>query len=457
MGEDAPELWSDPTRPPGLLTLGAVAAGGDDPTAYTDAELARTLHCQVAWITPWNPDYAPEVAVYARHADTLLPLAERWLAEAASHAWLRPFDGTRQGLVQHPGCPAPVESRFVPPTGAPEITGAWFPLIGGLRGTTLLDPGPVPARMDFEPNPDVRLWHLEVATDARVLEIATPADWLDLVERFPARAARVNTQSLAHRLPLYGVDWERAATEYDGIRFRIDAVIRMGFMQFPVLDGVTVWIPDDPQDETVWLRWVFDRVEDLGDLGDHLRRADEEEARALPAGEDLEGWHGRRQNTARARRFRRIERAATNDPGLAAVLYDLPSDLSAVSTATPLVAVDPRAVPESDEETTFLSPLLETPLDDSGRFRFPDHTVDLDDAEDRLYVDFSPFRHPTPGGRTIELDDRRRYDVEADGTLRGVEIDRVSDGVLLDGLPETGRLREVLADLGIPVLGGGAA
>lgn len=71
------------------------------------------------------------------------------------------------------------------------------------------------------------------------------------------------------------------------------------------------------------------------------------------------------------------------------------------------------------------------------------HTITYDALADILYV---LFAEPRFGGaaQTESLDDYRRVDYLADGSLFGIEIESPSLGVELDGLPERAVVAEVL-------------
>lgn len=68
--------------------------------------------------------------------------------------------------------------------------------------------------------------------------------------------------------------------------------------------------------------------------------------------------------------------------------------------------------------------------------------------EDALYV----LLGDRPFDREEQLDERRRVAYAEDGTAVAVEIRRASEGILLDGLPEPGRIDAQARRFGLPVL-----
>lgn len=75
-------------------------------------------------------------------------------------------------------------------------------------------------------------------------------------------------------------------------------------------------------------------------------------------------------------------------------------------------------------------------------------TLTYDAEVDALAVDFVP-RTSRDTARTEELDEFRRIDYGEDGTVLGLDLTNVSDGVNFDGLPRGDELAEALRNAGL--------
>jgi hypothetical protein len=103
------------------------------------------------------------------------------------------------------------------------------------------------------------VWSLGVAPQARVMEIAGPADWQALVAAFPQDVTGTHGGEWAEdggpagpwRLP----DWDRVMEHYDGVHLTVGGYLACGGLTMPAGDGYTMlagWVPD----ATIWLRDV---------------------------------------------------------------------------------------------------------------------------------------------------------------------------------------------------------
>jgi hypothetical protein len=113
----------------------------------------------------------------------------------------------------------------------------------------------------------VTVWSLEVAPDARVLEITEPAGWQRLVDRFPRDVTGTHDGEWRYwggvpgpwRLP----DWELVMEHYDGVHVTVGGYLAACGLALPVNDGYTMltgWIPG----ATLWLRDVTVASRPLG-------------------------------------------------------------------------------------------------------------------------------------------------------------------------------------------------
>lgn len=128
-----------------------------------------------------------------------------------------------------------------------------------LHTTSAVHPG-MPVKLlcrDDEIVPErVALWSLTLRDDVRVFEIASPEDWVALVEAYPEE-----TTATAHEWsrwpsspggPWLLPDWQKVAAEWDGVHVTIGGYLAGAYRFLPVKGGHTMlagWAPD----ETVWL------------------------------------------------------------------------------------------------------------------------------------------------------------------------------------------------------------
>lgn len=114
---------------------------------------------------------------------------------------------------------------------------------------------------------DATIWSVQVADDARVLEITGPADWQDLAERLGRDVTGTHDgewrdwgqASGPWRLP----DWELVMDDYDGVHVTIGGYVASCGLALPVTGGYTMlagWVPG----ATLWLRDVATARRRLG-------------------------------------------------------------------------------------------------------------------------------------------------------------------------------------------------
>lgn len=141
----------------------------------------------------------------------------------------------------------------------------------------------------------VTVWSCRMMPNARVLEIAEPADWQALADRFPRDVTGTHDGEWRYwggvpgpwRLP----DWEQVMDHYDGVHVTIGGYLASCGLALPVAGGYTMlagWIPD----ATLWLRDVTTAVRPLGRWRGHPQDLDWGEIRAnwTPAtGHDVTG------------------------------------------------------------------------------------------------------------------------------------------------------------------------
>lgn len=94
-----------------------------------------------------------------------------------------------------------------------------------------------------------RIWSLEAAVSARVLEIETASEWVDFVRANP----------LQHEGLVYP-SWRNAARRWDAIHMTVGAVAATQGISFTTDGAVTAPCYWDVE-TTLWLHWVFPTVQ----------------------------------------------------------------------------------------------------------------------------------------------------------------------------------------------------
>jgi hypothetical protein len=111
------------------------------------------------------------------------------------------------------------------------------------------------------------VWCLQITPSARVLEIASPADWQALVSAFPQDVTGTHDGEWRARGGPTGPwrlpGWEQVMEHYDGVHLTIGGYLACGGLALAAGDGYTMlagWIPD----ATIWLRDVATGHQPLG-------------------------------------------------------------------------------------------------------------------------------------------------------------------------------------------------
>ena len=155
--------------------------------------------------------------------------------------------------AQQHGAPARDCSWSVPEFAVQSMTTGGF---GDLSAIAL-------ARFEdlFTPLEETRatVWSVQIAPQARVMEIAGPADWQALVSAFPEDVTGTHAGEWRARSGLPGPwrlpDWRQVMEHYDGVHVTIGGYLACGGLALPAGGGHTMltgWIPD----ATIWLRDV---------------------------------------------------------------------------------------------------------------------------------------------------------------------------------------------------------
>ncbi len=101
------------------------------------------------------------------------------------------------------------------------------------------------------------VWQVEIDPLARVLEIACPRDWQDLVTRFPRDVTGTHDGEWRAwggvRGPWRLPDWEQVMDSYDGVHVTVSAAVTACGVALPAADGYTMLVGWTPG-ATLWLR-----------------------------------------------------------------------------------------------------------------------------------------------------------------------------------------------------------
>ena len=247
-------------------------------------------------VSPWNP-YAPEdLAAYYRLAETRRPIAAA-IAQRFGDVLHAPMDAEDQ--------------EWWTTDNWPRITGR--PMIGGRLWTMSRSPPEVHDEIlcawEFHPPPTSR-WQVKIEGRPRVKEIHRPADWIDLVERWPDSDApmyrqygtwafesprpptprplltrllstkrrrrrrrhdpydpdahirellAVPGQHAVHPAPprLAGVDWDAAAGHYDAVHLSWAGFLTAEGFVSELADGSVTMLRGFASEATLWLSDVF--------------------------------------------------------------------------------------------------------------------------------------------------------------------------------------------------------
>jgi hypothetical protein len=312
--DEARRVLTDEVR---RTDLSALAADGD----VLFAALVEPVACARYW---QEPDEADSMLADPAVAAELRPVAEAIAASPAAQWWWSPVARSDQQHVSFPaadgelrppvlrGASAGLQAwrarteadeqrsaRERPADPSARVSGSWWstPVLSGVVTTgRALPPGPVrqgvirlpvdtPVGLSLVEDSmgweTARSWPLRPAPDARVLEVAGPADWVRLVERYPWEVTasrrhdwyRTTGRDAAWVIP----DWAAVAADHDGVHLTVAGylstagralpvdVSRLGRPAQTVLAG---WDPD-----TTW--WLTDVMTVDGEPVDWIRERDD--------------------------------------------------------------------------------------------------------------------------------------------------------------------------------------
>jgi hypothetical protein len=257
--------------------------------------LMAALAEAVTWAMYWQPPDAEDVLLEdPRVVDALIPVATVIAAAVAVNWWTSPMCPDQQHCVAwlEPG-----QSRGQPPAleGAPAQLAAWraetrreerrahnlpsdpaAPYSGWWWSTprltelvtTTRNLGALPAvQLALVEDPPgferARVARLQPAHGLRIFEIASPQDWIELVQRYPIDVSwsrrhdwwRVTRCSGPWLIP----DWAAVGADYDGVHLTVLGYLSTAGRSLPVGDSNTLLAGFDP-DVTYWLNDVLSQA-----------------------------------------------------------------------------------------------------------------------------------------------------------------------------------------------------
>ena len=225
----------------------------------------------VGHLSVWRQDHAEAIREALAEGPRLLPIARDLLRREATRWWFGPFDRGAQIWVASydpVSAPVPAVNAVHPPTefdryiqrpfGAlttSTLIGETIPMLAAEREGAGDLGGTLP--------PPVARYRLSVAPSARVFSVNAPSDWRRLCEAFPA------AEPGGMHGGLLTPDFSAVAREWDAVHLSFGGVLSAVQTPLEGPEGRTEldsWVTE----QTVWLRWVFDRVTRLPDVVDPI-------------------------------------------------------------------------------------------------------------------------------------------------------------------------------------------
>lgn len=241
-------------------------------TSLTDDELMERAFEARQIGSVYRGDYAENLAFLRSRASTYDAMAEDVAARMGQ--WWDPLNRALQ-VWAHPTSAAPTASdlvteltQFSVETPKPRRA-LWTCTVVPRIVTPWIKHGERPLQT-------AHTWLLTVSAQARVFEVASPEDWWELAHSYPARTPGfkyammplpshpgVLTSDRSSRYARVDPDWEALANDWDGVHVSMAGVMTAEDVTFE-RDSVVTELRGWDVESTVWLRWVFDSVEEIG-------------------------------------------------------------------------------------------------------------------------------------------------------------------------------------------------
>lgn len=255
-----------------------VEQNGLTPAAAVAPDIAHTVASRaVNAVCEHSGDYDELVAYALSQGPRLSDLAQSLLSQPEAAAWFAPLDREAQMWVGVAGATLDLDSIASPvetPTSwercaQKSATGLYVStIIGDLSSFLIAVRESTSDYYDFQSRPVYTRYHLRAASDARVFEIAGPADWHELCTEFPA------LEPDGKVVP----DWSGVARRWDGVHLTLGGMLTANHVK--IIDAHR-WTQHNGwnAEQTLWLRNWFEAVERLPDLAD-----------IPPDRDDIEHW-----------------------------------------------------------------------------------------------------------------------------------------------------------------------
>jgi len=222
-------------------------------------------------------------------ADALREVAEAIGKTPATRWWWEPPPYAEQRWISEPGLRPPRGEQLAggiqAATRADSITEHGFSRRGktptaGLWWSSLIDPDVLRSTRRgetemavalacrdghvFYPTDYVDVWALQINPTAKVYEVGSLADWVELVRRYPRDVTDTRGAEWDHWAdgsgPWLLPDWPRVAEDWDGVHVSVGGYLAASYQPTAAAGGRSLLAGWDP-DETLWLRDVIAAAE----------------------------------------------------------------------------------------------------------------------------------------------------------------------------------------------------
>jgi hypothetical protein len=187
-------------------------------------------------------------------------------ASQAARWWWQPLDRARQVVLSH----EPIESVLARSRSLAEMY-ARSELVSGLMvNTSTWVNSKLPAALLTNPGhmarqpPTTKKWHVEVHASAKVIEIRSPADYLDLCERYPlSRPTTNNWREHGVQTPrVLSPAWSRVREEWDGVHVSVSGHLTATGIPVRLGSHTAIWIEVDSE-HTTWFTNALTAAEEI--------------------------------------------------------------------------------------------------------------------------------------------------------------------------------------------------
>jgi hypothetical protein len=249
-----------------LQALSTREASSDCFDSLTTERLSELIAQCGAELTPYWDGYHQQAEALLASSASLRPCAEHLLQAPGTDTWFADLDRKRQEWMST-ASPAPGASSFHPDVhsyGA-GITkprcALWTSTSVGEGSSGWLH---YMARGEDRWEPPYHRWRLEVLPATRVYEVHGPRAWQALCLAYPAPSRLA--YPIETPAALIEPNWQAVAQDWDGIHLSTGGLLTTERVRWG-RPGAQTHLYGWGVESTVWLRWVFGRMERLPDAG----------------------------------------------------------------------------------------------------------------------------------------------------------------------------------------------